>query len=52
MKLQRTTLVLVVSALLLGGFVYFYEIQGAPNGKRLRQQSSLSLGLKMTKFKP
>ncbi|NET57798.1 MAG: DUF4340 domain-containing protein [Symploca sp. SIO2E6] len=30
MKLQRTTLILLVSAILLGGFVYFYEIQGAP----------------------
>ncbi|MGB7439830.1 MAG: DUF4340 domain-containing protein [Coleofasciculaceae cyanobacterium] len=30
MKLQRTTLVLLLLAILLGGFVYFYEIQGAP----------------------
>ncbi|NEP03132.1 MAG: DUF4340 domain-containing protein [Symploca sp. SIO2E9] len=30
MKLQRTTLILLVSAILLGGFVYVYEIQGAP----------------------
>jgi len=30
MKLQRTTLILLVSALLLGGFVYLYEIQRAP----------------------
>jgi len=30
MKLQRTTLILLTSALLLGGFVYFYEVQGAP----------------------
>ncbi|NEO34151.1 MAG: DUF4340 domain-containing protein [Symploca sp. SIO3C6] len=30
MKLQRTTLLLLVSAILLGGFVYVYEIQGAP----------------------
>ena len=29
MKLQRTTLVLLATALLLGGFVYFYEVQGA-----------------------
>ena len=27
MKLQRTTLVLLVLAILLGGFVYFYEFQ-------------------------
>lgn len=30
MKLQHTTLILLVSAVLLGGFVYVYEIQGAP----------------------
>ena len=30
MKLQRTTLILVLVALGLGGFVYFYEIQAAP----------------------
>jgi hypothetical protein len=30
MKLQRTTLTLLGSALLLGGFVYFHEVQGAP----------------------
>ncbi|MBW4648807.1 MAG: DUF4340 domain-containing protein [Kastovskya adunca ATA6-11-RM4] len=29
MKLQRTTLVLLVSAVFLGGFVYFYETQEA-----------------------
>jgi hypothetical protein len=29
MKLQRTTLILLASALLLGGFVYVYEIRGA-----------------------
>lgn len=29
MKLQRTTLILLLLALGLGGFVYFYEIQGA-----------------------
>lgn len=33
MKLQRTTLVLILVALGLGGFVYFYEVRGA--GKRL-----------------
>ncbi|NEP56988.1 MAG: DUF4340 domain-containing protein [Symploca sp. SIO2G7] len=30
MKLQRTTLILLISAILLGSFVYFYEIKGAP----------------------
>ncbi len=30
MKLQRTTLILLISAILLGGFVYYYEIKGAP----------------------
>lgn len=30
MKLQRTTLILLVLTILLGGFVYFYEIKGAP----------------------
>ncbi|NES23054.1 MAG: DUF4340 domain-containing protein [Symploca sp. SIO3E6] len=30
LKLQRTTLILFVSAILLGSFVYFYEIKGAP----------------------
>ncbi len=29
MKLQRTTLILIVLALGLGGFVYFYEVRGA-----------------------
>lgn len=35
MKLQKTTLVLLLLALGLGGFVYFYEIQGA----KTRQQA-------------
>ncbi len=30
MKLQRTTLILLVSALLMGGFVYFYEVKKEP----------------------
>lgn len=30
MKLERTTLILLVLTISLGGFVYFYEIQGAP----------------------
>ncbi|NES85378.1 MAG: hypothetical protein F6K10_30415, partial [Moorea sp. SIO2B7] len=29
MKLQRTTLILVICAILLGGGVYIYEIQGS-----------------------
>lgn len=29
MKLPRTTLILILLALVLGGFVYFYEIRGA-----------------------
>lgn len=36
MKLQRTTLVLMLLALGLGGFVYFYEIRGATQ----RQEAS------------
>ena len=36
MKLQRTTLVLMLLALGLGGFVYFYEIRGASQ----RQEAS------------
>lgn len=30
MKLQRTTLILILLALGLGSFVYFYEVRGAP----------------------
>jgi hypothetical protein len=33
MKLQRTTLILLLLALSLGGFVYFYEVQGASQRK-------------------
>ena len=29
MKLQQTTLILLLLALGLGGFVYFYEVRGA-----------------------
>ncbi|BAZ04809.1 DUF4340 domain-containing protein [Calothrix sp. NIES-3974] len=37
MKLQRTTLILMLVALGLGGFVYFYEIQG---GKQREEQQA------------
>ncbi|MGK7876226.1 MAG: DUF4340 domain-containing protein [Xenococcaceae cyanobacterium] len=36
MKLQRTTWILLVLALILGGFVYFYEIQGAPKREAIQ----------------
>jgi len=36
MKLQRTTLFLLVSALSLGGFVYFYEIEGTPKREAVK----------------
>jgi hypothetical protein len=38
MKLQKTTLGLVTLALLLGGFVYFYEIQGKEQREEIKQQ--------------
>ncbi|MBD1805945.1 DUF4340 domain-containing protein [Microcoleus sp. FACHB-SPT15] len=46
MKLQRTTLVLVVSALLLGSFVYFYEIQGAPKREATKTTKQPIFGFK------
>ena len=33
MKLQRTTLILILIALGSGGFVYFYEIKGATSAR-------------------
>jgi hypothetical protein len=36
MKLQRTTLFLLLSALALGGFVYFYEIEGSPKREAVK----------------
>lgn len=44
MKFQRSTLILLFSALLLGGFVYIYEIQGAPQREaaKSRQQQIFS----------
>lgn len=38
MKLQRTTLILLLLALGLGGFVYFYEIQGAAQRQEAKEQ--------------
>lgn len=38
MKLQRPTLILLFLALGLGGFVYFYEIQGAPQRQETREK--------------
>ncbi len=38
MKLQRTTLILILLALGLGGFVYFYEIRGASQREEAKQR--------------
>lgn len=38
MKLQRTTLILLLLALSLGGFVYFYEIRGETQRQEAKQQ--------------
>lgn len=38
MKLQRTTLILILLALGLGGFVYFYEIRGASQREEAKQK--------------
>ena len=38
MKLQQTTLILLLLALGLGGFVYFYEIQGATQRQEAETQ--------------
>lgn len=40
MKLQRTPLVLLVTALLLGGFVYWQEVQGQSKQETAQQQPS------------
>lgn len=37
MKLQKTTWVLLIVALLLGGFVYFYEIVGTPQREAAKE---------------
>jgi hypothetical protein len=39
MKLQRTTLILILLALGLGGVVYFYEIQAAPQREAAKANS-------------
>lgn len=39
MKLQRTPLILLITALLLGGFVYFYEVQGKPQREEAKTTS-------------
>ncbi|MBN3889683.1 MAG: DUF4340 domain-containing protein [Nostoc sp. JL31] len=38
MKLPRTTLILILLALGLGGFVYFYEIRGAIQREEMKEQ--------------
>jgi hypothetical protein len=38
MKIQKTTLILMASAVLLGGFVYFYEVQGAPKREQVKAE--------------
>jgi len=38
MKLPRTTLILILLALGLGGFVYFYEIRGATVREEIKEQ--------------
>ncbi|MEA5507934.1 DUF4340 domain-containing protein [Halotia wernerae UHCC 0503] len=38
MKFTRTTLILILLALGLGGFVYFYEIQGATQRQEVKDQ--------------
>lgn len=39
MKLQRTTLILILLALGLGSFVYFYEIQWKTNQQQIQQKA-------------
>ncbi|BAZ14969.1 hypothetical protein NIES4071_68390 [Calothrix sp. NIES-4071] len=41
MKLQRTTLVLMLLALGLGGFVYFYEIRGATQRESISDKKQI-----------
>ena len=38
MKLPRTTLILILLALGLGGFVYFYEIRGATQREEIKEK--------------
>ena len=44
MKLQRSTLILMLSAVLLGGVVYVYEVQEAPKREaaKTKQQQIFS----------
>jgi len=44
MKLQKTTWVLLIVALLLGGFVYFYEIVGAPQREAAQEAEKQLFG--------
>lgn len=37
MKLQKTTLILILLAFGLGGFVYFYEIKGTPQREEIKE---------------
>jgi hypothetical protein len=46
MKLQRTTLVLLFTAILLGGFVYFAEIQGATKREAVKTTKQPIFALK------
>ncbi|NMG06354.1 hypothetical protein DP117_05500 [Brasilonema sp. UFV-L1] len=41
MKLQRTTLILILLALGLGGFVYFHEIKGTPQQQEIKQKQQI-----------
>ncbi|NJM73253.1 MAG: DUF4340 domain-containing protein [Scytonema sp. RU_4_4] len=41
MKLQRTTLILILLALGLGGFVYFHEIKRAPQQEEIKQKEQI-----------
>lgn len=41
MKLQRTTIILVLLALGLGGFVYFYEVHGASQQQLAKDQQQI-----------
>lgn len=38
MKIQKTTVILMVSAVLFGGFVYLYEVQGAPKREQVKAE--------------
>ncbi|WP_017318465.1 DUF4340 domain-containing protein [Mastigocladopsis repens] len=38
MKLQKTTLILILLALSLGSFVYFYEIKGVPQREEIKEK--------------